>query len=488
MNYCVLKVAELHPFLLRDIRDSVIEKLKERIKNGYNPARPLTVVEDNGRYIVADGNHRLKVLQELGVSEVPCVIRAENPYWLATSCNQDEDTYAPMDLFDWLDVIRQLREQGHTQAQIGERVGWSRERVKDHVIVLDKIGAQVLDLAKAHQEGRAPTNGASAPTFPFSEGWFRSSGLYDLNEYYQVQFMDAFLFDKLRWNKEKVQRETAKYALWMTLEAVALAESVNATDAQILVDMIRAGVFKTETQLRQKLNDMNIKAKNRLVCGDAIQVLEGLDDGTIDIVITDPPYGIDYKSNRSKFSDHITKTGVANDGPEEALALLDETCRILVNKTKADAHLYFFAGWQTEPEFRQIIKQYFDIKAVLYWDKGNHGSGDLESWGIQTESIIYATKGNRGVNKRRGNVISVSRMSPVNMITPTQKPVEVIRQLLDVSAHKADTVCDPFMGSGATIKAVKDFGGLHYIGIELDKLVFEKAKAFIGDGEVNSLV
>ena len=71
MEYRVMKVAELTPFPIRDIRANVVSKLTERIKDGYNPARPLSVVADNGNYIVADGNHRLKVLQELGIEEVP---------------------------------------------------------------------------------------------------------------------------------------------------------------------------------------------------------------------------------------------------------------------------------------------------------------------------------------------------------------------------------------------------------------------------------
>ena len=131
-------------------------------------------------FLVADGNHRLCALKEMRATSVPCVIyNDKDPYNLAVSCNQDEDTYAPMDLFDWLDIIGKLREEGLTQAQIGERIGWSREQTKDYITVLNKIGAQFLNLARRHQVGRAPKNGANAP-FDFTEGWFRTSGIYDL--------------------------------------------------------------------------------------------------------------------------------------------------------------------------------------------------------------------------------------------------------------------------------------------------------------------
>ena len=66
------------------------------------------------------------------------------------------------------------------------------------------------------------------------------------------------------------------------------------------------------------------------------------------------------------------------------------------------------------------------------------------------------------------------------MIHPTQKPTELIKQILEVSANKHDLVCDPFMGSGSHIKAAKDYG-CNYIGIELDSEMFEKAKNYINE-------
>jgi len=107
------------------------------------------------------------------------------PHKLAIAGNMDEDTYAPMDLFDWLDIIKKLRDEGLTQAQIGERIGWSREQVRNYINILSKVGTQILDLARSYQKGRVPENGTIVP-FDFTEGWFRTSGLYDLCEKYQL--------------------------------------------------------------------------------------------------------------------------------------------------------------------------------------------------------------------------------------------------------------------------------------------------------------
>ena len=83
-------------------------------------------------------------------------------------------------------MISGLREQGLTQAEIGERIGWTREQVKHYIAVLNTIGTEVLNLARGHQEGRVPENGTTVPTTTFTERWFRDSGLYALCEKYQL--------------------------------------------------------------------------------------------------------------------------------------------------------------------------------------------------------------------------------------------------------------------------------------------------------------
>jgi len=167
MEYKELKLAELKPFKIRDLRANVITKLTERIQRGFNPARPLSVVKDNGGYIIADGNHRHKVLEELNFKKVPCIIYEDkDPYNLAVKCNQDEDTYAPMDLFDWLGIIGRLKDD-YTQEEIGNKIGWSRTMVSDYIAVL-KIDDEVLDFAKKHQISRTSKKDEST-SFNFTQ-------------------------------------------------------------------------------------------------------------------------------------------------------------------------------------------------------------------------------------------------------------------------------------------------------------------------------
>lgn len=80
----------------------------------------------------------------------------------------------------------------YTQAEIGEKLGWSRSKVKQYVAILDKVGTEILEMARGHQEGRVPEDGTTVPTHNFTEGWFRNSGIYGLNKEFQRELMEWF--------------------------------------------------------------------------------------------------------------------------------------------------------------------------------------------------------------------------------------------------------------------------------------------------------
>lgn len=256
---------------------------------------------------------------------------------------------------------------------------------------------------------------------------------------------------------------------------------VELTTSKVLTAAKEYEQQKKKTDLKEKIRNERIliKISENIKNGNSLEILETLEDGCIDIILTDPPYGIDYVSNRSIDENAITKRGLLNDGKNEAFDLLDKTCEILQRKTAVNSHLYFFCSWSVFSKFEAIISKYFTIKTPIVWDKGNKGSGDLDNdWGNQTEIIIYCVKGKKLVNNRRGNLISVARLHTSKMIHPTQKPNELIKQILEVSATKGDFVVDPFMGSGSTIKVCNEMN-LKSLGIELDKEMFNIANNYI---------
>jgi len=211
---------------------------------------------------------------------------------------------------------------------------------------------------------------------------------------------------------------------------------------------------------------------SQLLRGDCRQLLTRLPDDSVDCIITDPPFGISYKSR----SQSLPKTTLANDGPE-AYALLDEVLAMAWCKLKFNSHVYIFTNWQAFAPMAAIVRKYFTLKNVLVWVKNNRTRGDLKgNYGYQHELVLYAHKGRRHLSgKRDGNVLRFAKVYSNRMVHPTEKPVALLEYLITKSTAEGELVLDMFMGSGSTCVAAKRLQR-RYIGMELDRVWFEVAQ------------
>ena len=133
------------------------------------------------------------------------------------------------------------------------------------------------------------------------------------------------------------------------IEAVATPEvKAQLSTGEISINQAYQEIKKEEKKAEHtaKVLEARVETKisDNIILGNSLEVLETLEDGCIDIILTDPPYGIDYVSNRSIYDNTITKRGLLNDGKDEAFDLLDKTCEVLQRKTAENSHLYFFCS------------------------------------------------------------------------------------------------------------------------------------------------
>ncbi|HVB24075.1 MAG TPA: DNA methyltransferase [Ktedonobacteraceae bacterium] len=209
---------------------------------------------------------------------------------------------------------------------------------------------------------------------------------------------------------------------------------------------------------------------------DCLEVLGDLPDNSVDCIITDPPYGINYKS----LSHSLPKATIANDGPE-AYDLLDKALALAVNKLRLNSHVYIFTDWHAYEPMAEVVKRYFNLKNVLVWVKNNRTRGDLKgNYGYQHEMVFYAHKGRRHlVGKRDGNVLNFNKVYSNRMIHPVEKPIKLLEYLIGKSTNEGETVLDPFMGSASTCIAARNLKR-NYIGIELDEVWYKVARERLG--------
>lgn len=199
---------------------------------------------------------------------------------------------------------------------------------------------------------------------------------------------------------------------------------------------------------------------NKIYQGDALKLMSNLPDKSVDVLITDPPYGMSFQSN---FRNDKHKKITNDDDLRWLPVFVFHAYRLL----KDDRQLYVFCGKQTIEVFIKEFKKWFSLKNILVWKKNNTGMGDLEgSYADRTEFILFLSKGKSDVRGRRDdNILSFDRTG--NELHPTQKPEDLMRFLIKKSSDEDDVILDPFMGSGTTAIACQQLGR-QFIGFELD--------------------
>jgi DNA modification methylase len=137
---------------------------------------------------------------------------------------------------------------------------------------------------------------------------------------------------------------------------------------------------------------------------------------------------------------------------------------------KTNSHIYIFTSWKVIEKIKPIIEKHFEVKNCLIWNKNNWSMGDLKNnYAEKYEMIIFATKGNKNLQSelRPVNVIDCPRTN--NPEHPTQKPVNLLRELIKNSTKPKELILDYFAGSGSTLIASKE-ENRKWIGIELKRL------------------
>lgn len=158
--------------------------------------------------------------------------------------------------------------------------------------------------------------------------------------------------------------------------------------------------------------------ENTIIHGDSLTVLRQMEPESVDAIITDPPYGINY----------VSQTGAS-------------------------------------------------IKSEVIWDKVYHGMGDTKAaFAPSHENIVFAVKGKYSFpGSRPKDLVTFPKINSSKMVHPTEKPVGLLANLISSVTKPGDLILDPFAGSGSTLVAAKKTGR-RFIGIELDDDYFVTAQ------------
>ena len=215
----------------------------------------------------------------------------------------------------------------------------------------------------------------------------------------------------------------------------------------------------------------------KLINGDCLEKIKQIADESIDCIAVDPPYKITARGNGGNsggmFQKKIVNSGKLFANNELDIEdWLDEFYRVL----KKDSHCYIMTNNKNIYHYLDVINNSkFHFIKNLIWVKDNKIMG--QTYMSQFEYIIMLRKGShkRINNCGTSDVLQIPNKklkdSNNKTIYDTEKPVELMKILIENSTNENDTVLDPFMGIGSTGVACK-LTNRNFIGIELDKHYF----------------
>lgn len=218
-------------------------------------------------------------------------------------------------------------------------------------------------------------------------------------------------------------------------------------------------------ECRAKRGEVWQLGRHRVMCGDSTSA-----DDTAELfggcqpyaIITDPPYC------SGGFQEAGKKAG--SIGTRDTLMIANDTLltrgyilliKTVLEKAGDTAMAYIFTDWRMFVNlFDAVEASGYGVRNMIVWDKVTPGMG--VGWRSQHEIVLFASRAAQKFNPHlaQGNVIQCARTGNVNH--PTEKPVELLRKIMRVT-DMAETIYDPFGGSGTTLMAAEEMGRTCYV-------------------------
>ena len=225
--------------------------------------------------------------------------------------------------------------------------------------------------------------------------------------------------------------------------------------------------------------------------GDCVDVVAGLPDGCVDLVVTDPPYLIETggTTGDSKIARDSRAVFAQYEGFSHGfdMSLLDGLLR--VSRT---VNWYFFCSKRQIPDYIRWAESHGVNWDLLFWWKTNaipltHGSKRLPD--VEYVMFLFKNAPVRGGYQDVGHVYAsvTNRRDKELYHHPTCKPVPLLQRYIRVSSGEGGVVLDPFMGSGSTGVAAATLGR-RFIGVELDEGFYETACNRIRDCSMSGVM
>jgi len=291
---------------------------------------------------------------------------------------------------------------------------------------------------------------------------------------------EIHLLKQKKYGKAVKGHESSGWGIKETAESLSVSLGTLSTDIQLVNAMDKLPRLRGFSSRKQAIKFLN-KAKERAILSElakrdkekeekskgkgsskklyeihfmnALKFLKMIKDESVDLILTDPPFGVDIDAQGSSSG----KREKANfDDTEEATkTLLEQVIPEFYRILRPNRHCYMFFGFQL---YSWVLEQFkkqkgFIVREIpLIWTKPGGGFTDFEVKFMPSyEPFLFVSKGIRGLDTAKADVFPCARPPSTERIHTQQKPVDLLKTLIKTSSLPNEIVVDPFIGSGSVI-------------------------------------
>lgn len=491
--------------LREDVVDAIAADLQER--GSMEPRHAITARPVGDEYQIISGHHRHAAAVKAGLESVPCwVVEMDDDeayMALATSNNQGELSPLEIGLHALDAVDLQRGKKGGGLAAYARKIGKQKQNVSTYrkgAEVYRQVATCNIDITgcrdKAHHLSEICA--ADKSLWPvivphMLKGWSVADTQHWVGKVNEFKVPDdcsswlplAGVVERFLATKEFSPQTVRKLAderdaimglIHKSCEAIEKSgqdPSAWADEAERWLVENAGGKSWDVRQLvsyRLELEErIRESGPDQWLQGDWRDYVGAIKDGSIAVLLTDPPYGMGYQSDhrldRRKPKKH---DAIENDGEGEGPAELAECVAEFLPKLAADAHVFVFTNWRNENAMCESLTEAgLTVRGSLVWVKNNTGMGDPKTtFAPKHERIIHAVKGSPILFEREADVLQYDRVNTDRH--PTEKPVDLLARLIEITTVKGQRVADPFGGVGSTCEAAQ-LSGRNYWGCEINE-------------------
>jgi ParB/RepB/Spo0J family partition protein len=496
-----LDQVEPHPDNPRIVRrDDVIDLIAAEItRSGFGTEHAILVRPLGERYQVVSGHNRREAALKAGIGQVPAWVRDldDDEAFMQLVLGNAQGELSPLEI-GWHALraiplakggrgvvgglseyarrigrsdegVRQLRAAADVLKTSNSVGGLASATTAKHLFEISKAPRQVwrllvADLARREWSVKETAAAvADISRFDIPEDWQEWLPLPTVVERYLAG----------RFSPDTAARLVAAandVATWIEKNGGAAGdqwdEFVNWLCSEDVTDRRKIGAYKAQLIAEKQRRDAE-RAKLEEDAARAAYVVPGwhhgrwqdhvdeLDDGSVALLLTDPPYGMQYRSNyRSRRHELIA--GDETSGAEHAREVTVELQKR--GKFVDDAHVLVFCSWREELDVRESLEAAgLTVRGSLIWDKQATGMGDLDrTFAPAHERIVHAVKGDPKLYQRAPDLLAVARVDTSRH--PTEKPESLLADLIEATTAPGQLVADPFGGVASTAAAAKGAG------------------------------